>query len=243
MSIQVAPVKRDLVVKTSRERAFRLFTAGMDRWWPREHHIGKSPMKTIVVEPRVGGRWYTVSEDGTELDIGKVLTWDPPTRLVLAWQITADWAYDPAFVTEVEVGFIADGPRATRVSFEHRNLERYAAFAEGLRKQLDDPKGWHGSLDRFASVAAMKAVVTYESSADVMTKAPIHYPAHKARLDVFHARGDLLAIGVFADPREGSMAVFLTREAAEEFVREDPFVLNGVVAKVTIKDWNEVLMG
>jgi len=242
MSIQVAPVKRDLVVKTSQERAFRLFTTGMDRWWPREHHIGQSPMRTIVLEPRLGGRWYSVSEDGSECDIGKVLIWDPPTRLVLAWQITAEWAYDRALVTEVEVGFSAEGPKSTRVTFEHRNLERYAAAAEGLRKQLDDPKGWQGSLGRFAGVAAMKAVVMYESSADVMTKAPIQYPAHKARVDVFHARGDLLAVGIFGDPREGSMAVFQNREAAEEFVREDPFVLNGVVAKVTIKDWSEVLI-
>src|SRR5215212_10047317 len=105
MSITIAPVKKQLVVKTDPERAFRLFTDGIDRWWPREHHIGKSPMKRILVEPRVGGRWYAISEDESECDIGKVLIWEPGKRLVLAWQITAEWTFDPTFVTEVEVRF------------------------------------------------------------------------------------------------------------------------------------------
>jgi uncharacterized protein len=83
----------------------------------------------------------------------------------------------------------------------------------------------------------MKAVVLYQSAPDVMTKAPIHFPAHKARLDEFHRRGDLLAVGTWADPREGSMAVFRTRDAAEEFVK------NGVVSAYQIKDWDESLLG
>src|SRR5262245_38741071 len=83
-----------------------------------------------------------------------------------------------------------------------------------------------------------KAVVLYHSAPDVMAKAPIYYPAHRARVDAFHARGELLAVGTWADPREGSMAVFRTRAAAEEFTRDDPFVVNGVVARYEIKDWN-----
>ena len=89
----------------------------------------------------------------------------------------------------------------------------------------------------------MKAVVLYQSAPDVMDKAPVHYPAHKRRLDAFHARGDLLAVGTWANPREGSMAVFRSRAAAEEFVKGDPFVLQGVVASHQIRDWNETLLG
>ena len=88
----------------------------------------------------------------------------------------------------------------------------------------------------------MKAVLFYESAADVLTLAPLHYPAHKARVDAFAARGELLAVGPWADPREGSMAVFRTRAAAEEFVHGDPFVREGVVASHEIKDWNETLL-
>ena len=89
----------------------------------------------------------------------------------------------------------------------------------------------------------MKAVVLYHPAPDVLEKAPLHFPAHKARLDEFQRRGELLAVGTWADPREGSMAVFRTRAGAEEFVRDDPFVRHGVVARHEIRDWNEVLLG
>lgn len=240
---KVEPVKKEVVVKGSRERAFRLFTSGMDRWWPREHHIGESPMREIVLEPSVGGRWYSISEDGSECDIGKVLAFEPGERLLLAWQITGGWKFDASFTTEVELRFFDDAPGRTRVTLEHRDLERYGEAAAALREQLDDPKGWQGNLEKFRASSERKGVVLYESSPDVLEKAPKHFAAHKARMDAFIARGLLLAIGPFADPREGSMAIFTSREAAEEFVKEDPFVLEGVVARATIKDWSESLLG
>ena len=87
-----------------------------------------------------------------------------------------------------------------------------------------------------------KCVVFYEPASDVATKAPIYFPAHKSRLDEFQARGDLLMVGTFADVEaDGSMAVFRTRAAAEEFIADDPFVLNGVVARHVLKDWDEIL--
>ena len=65
-----------------------------------------------------------------------------------------------------------------------------------------------------------------------------------ARADDFHARSTLLMIGTFANPQEeGSMAIFTTYQAAEEFARGDPFVLNGVVRAWHIRAWNEVLAG
>ena len=77
----------------------------------------------------------------------------------------------------------------------------------------------------------MRYVMLYESADDVVSKAPAHFPAHSARIEEFRARGDLVGIGTFGDPQtQGSMAIFRTREAAEEFAREDPFVLHGVVA-------------
>ena len=89
---------------------------------------------------------------------------------------------------------------------------------------------------------AMKYVMFYESAEDVMSKAPAHFPAHKERLDEFHARGDLLMVGTFGDPQtEGSMSVFRTREAAEQFASGDPFVLNSVVQRWYMREWNEVL--
>lgn len=153
----IEPVRKRVMVAASAERAFRVFTEGMDRWWPREHHIGTSPLKRAVLEPRAGGRWYAVSEDGSECDTGKVLVWDPPRRLVLAWQITAEWKFDANFLTEVEVSFIPEGPKRTRVELEHRNLDRYGAGAGDLRKSIDSPGGWGTMLEAFASVAALEA--------------------------------------------------------------------------------------
>jgi uncharacterized protein len=88
----------------------------------------------------------------------------------------------------------------------------------------------------------VKYVLFYVPVDDVASKAPAHFPAHSARLDEFHSRGTLLMVGTFGDPQEeGSMAIFTTREAAEEFVRGDPFVLNGVIRDWHIREWDEVL--
>jgi uncharacterized protein YndB with AHSA1/START domain len=149
----IDPIKKQIVVQTSQERAFAVFTAGIDRWWPRQHHIGTSPLKRAIIEPRVGGRWYAESEDGSECDTGKVLVWDPPRRLVLAWQITAQWQFDPSFVTEVEVTFTAQGPKETRVDFEHRNLERFGETAAEQAKQMGAPGGWPLTIEAFGRAA------------------------------------------------------------------------------------------
>jgi uncharacterized protein YciI len=91
---------------------------------------------------------------------------------------------------------------------------------------------------------ATKYVLLYTSADDVLSKAPAHFPAHSARLDEFHARGVLLAVGTFGNPQEeGSMGIFTSRDAAEEFARDDPFVVGGVVSGWEVRDWNEVQFG
>jgi uncharacterized protein YndB with AHSA1/START domain len=149
----IEPVIKQFVVEASQERAFQVFTDGIDRWWPREHHIGKSPLKRAVIEPKMGGRWYAICQDDTECDTGKVLAWDPPRRLVLSWQLTAQWVFDSSFVTEIEVTFTAEGPNRTLVRFEHRNLERYGEAAPELRKRIAAQDGWGKTLDAFKHAA------------------------------------------------------------------------------------------
>jgi hypothetical protein len=146
----IEPVKKQITVNTAREHAFKVFTAGINRWWPREHHIGKSPLKEILLEQRAGGRWYSVCEDGSECDVGKVLSWEPPGRLLLAWQINAEWKYDPQFVTEVELTFTALTATQTEVTLEHRDLERFGEKAAELRKMIGSPTGWGKIMDEFA---------------------------------------------------------------------------------------------
>jgi hypothetical protein len=150
-TIQPAPVRRTVTVQANRAKAFEIFTAGFGRWWRRTGAgIGRSAMKTAVLEPFAGGRWYEIGEDDVQTDWGRVLAWEPNGRLLLAWQIGADWRFDPDLVTEVEVRFIAEGPNTTRVELEHRNLERIGEAAARYRALIDSPDGWMDKLEKFA---------------------------------------------------------------------------------------------
>jgi hypothetical protein len=159
MNLQItpAPVRKTIRVKAPQARAFSVFTAGMARWWRPEHHIAKTPFVDIVVEPRLGGRWFERDKDGAECEWGKALLWEPPARLIFDWQITAAWQYDPDFVTELEIRFIAEGPNDTRVELEHRDLEKFGDKATEIRASLDSPEGWNGALAAYTSVAAQAA--------------------------------------------------------------------------------------
>ena len=153
-TIQPAPVRKTLTVAAIPERAFEVFTAGFDRWWPRSHTIGKGVLKQAVLEPRAGGRWYGIDDDGSEATWGEVLIWEPPGRVVLAWRIGADWQYHSDLLTEVEVTFTAEASGKTRVDFEHRHLERLGDAAASLREALDSAGGWTGILQSYADVIA-----------------------------------------------------------------------------------------
>ena len=155
MTVQtIAPVRKQISVEVSAERAFEVFTSRMASWWKPGHHIGENPFTDIVLEPHVGGRWAEVDADGRECTWGKVLAWDPPQRVVLAWQLDGTWSYDASLVTEVEVRFVSEGPSTTRVELEHRNLDRFGELAETTRESLDGTEGWSGLLALFAATAA-----------------------------------------------------------------------------------------
>jgi uncharacterized protein YndB with AHSA1/START domain len=134
--IRIAPVRKQLVVKASQSRAFAVFTGEMSRWWPATHSILKSPLKESIVEPRVGGRWYAVGEDGSTCQTGYVIAWQPPHSVVLAWQISPDWQYDAELVTEVEVcrGF---APRLGRYSRRVQDFSGKQIKEVGTHAQQD----------------------------------------------------------------------------------------------------------
>jgi uncharacterized protein YndB with AHSA1/START domain len=153
----IAPVRRELTVPISAQQAFTLFTEGYNSWWIG-HHIGSADLAEVVLEPRVGGRWYERGVDGSECDWGRVLVFEPPTRLVVTWQINAKWEYDPDpdHASEVEVRFTEENGQ-TKISFEHRHLERLGADAEDLAKQVAAPNGWSGILDLYVEAAKAAA--------------------------------------------------------------------------------------
>ena len=88
----------------------------------------------------------------------------------------------------------------------------------------------------------MKYVLFYEVGDDVMAKIREHNPEHRARWARYQDRGELLMIGPFTDLRDGAMAVFTTRAAAEEFAAGDPFVVHGVVRRWRVAEWMEALV-
>jgi uncharacterized protein YndB with AHSA1/START domain len=152
-AVYVEPVVKTIRVQATPARAFEFFTAHMSRWWPPSYSISptRTPIAEVVLEPRAGGRWYERGIDGSECDRGRVLVWEPPTRIVIAWQINAAWQFDPTLLTEVEVRFAARESGTTEVKLEHRRLERFGDSVAGMRAILDSDTGWSGLLEQYAS--------------------------------------------------------------------------------------------
>jgi uncharacterized protein YndB with AHSA1/START domain len=143
-------------VNASIEQAFRAFTASLNRWWPREYHIGQAEMAEAILEQGEGGRWYEKCVDGTECNWGQVLLWEPPHRLVVTWQINGMWQYDPdpAHASEIDIRFTAAGPNQTSIQLEHRHIERLVepqGLVDGIEQQGG---GWNTVLERFGAFAA-----------------------------------------------------------------------------------------
>jgi uncharacterized protein YndB with AHSA1/START domain len=135
--------------------AWQVFTEKMGTWWPLAvYKIGKAKAVDAVIEPHVGGRWFERGDDGSMCQWGSVLAWEPPSRLVLSWDISADWQYDPTLKTEIEVRFTADGSNLTRVELEHRHLDRYGARRDQMRQIYDTEGDWGRLLEAFARAAA-----------------------------------------------------------------------------------------
>ena len=150
----IEPVRRDVTVAASVEETFRLFTDDIGAWWPVESHSmaadrdDGSTVRELVFEPTPGGRLYEIGSDGTEGTWGRVLTWEPPHRLVLAWK--PNLRDEPE--TEVEVTFTAV-EHGTRVDLEHRGWDLLGDRAE--QGAASYRSGWAFILgERFATAAA-----------------------------------------------------------------------------------------
>ncbi len=152
----IAPVRKTVRVKAPVDHAFEVFTSGLMRWWPLDHGVGKKPIQKVLIEPRLGGRWLEIAEDGTETPVATITLWQPPHRLVMIWQINAQWKPDSAMQSEVDVSFTADGPEATVVELLHHKFETMGAEA-GASMRKDVNGGWPGLIDRYAQEAERNA--------------------------------------------------------------------------------------
>ena len=153
--MSIEPVRHSIEVTCAPPRAFALFTVNMGKWWPGGRTPAANPAVDVVVEPEVGGRWYEVDAQGHETQWGKVVAYDAPDRLILGWQLGRDFRYEPDLLTEVEIRFTATASGGTRVTLEHRDLERFGDYALERRAQVDG--GWPSRLADFATFTETEA--------------------------------------------------------------------------------------
>jgi uncharacterized protein YndB with AHSA1/START domain len=141
-SLVIEVVRKVVTVDCAVEEAFRVFTEDAMSWWPVATHSIHETVREIVFEPGEGGEVYEVSTAGEKGHWATVTGWDPPARLVLAWNILER----PGEQTEVEVRFTPEGA-GTRVELEHRGWE---ALAEGASdKRADYDTGWDHVLGKY----------------------------------------------------------------------------------------------
>ena len=150
--MSIEPVRHSIEVALPPDRAFALFTSCMGDWWPHAQTPAATPAVDVIVEPKIGGRWYEVDAQGAETQWGKVVAFDPPARLILGWQLGRDFKFEPDLLTEVEITFAPTASGGTLVDLEHRDLERFGDYAEERRTQING--GWPSRLADFAHFAA-----------------------------------------------------------------------------------------
>ncbi len=135
-------IQKAMTVARPIEATFRTFM-DIGSWWPRTHSYDRARAKDIFLEGRVGGRFYERYTDGEELEIGKVMTYDPPRRVVFTWQ-----GPDFEAPTQVEVTFHVQG-EGTRVELIHSGWERIGTKAK--HGPDDFNKGWDPVLEAYVA--------------------------------------------------------------------------------------------
>jgi uncharacterized protein YndB with AHSA1/START domain len=148
-----APVRRAITVSVPPREAFEAFTERFADWYPPEYTWSGEVLETIGIEPREGSLCFERGPHGFRCDWGRVLAWDPPDRLVLAWQVSPkrEPQPNPAQASEIEIRFECEDPSATRVEFEHRGFARHGEGAGEYRDAMDSEQGWDYILGRYAA--------------------------------------------------------------------------------------------
>lgn len=138
----IEAVRKSVTVDCTVEEAFRIFTADVQSWWPTDtHSLHGEKVRTVVFEEHEGGEVYEIASSGEKGHWATVVSFEPPSRLVLAWEVNPR-----ALGTEVEVRFRPESG-GTRVELEHRGWDRLAEDAEAKRGDYDS--GWDLVLDKY----------------------------------------------------------------------------------------------
>jgi uncharacterized protein YndB with AHSA1/START domain len=145
-------VRSEVDVAVPPERAFAVFTDGMDTWWPRSHHVQSGTLTRIGMDPGVGGGLWEENDAGEVCVWGRVLSWDPPREFSFSWLIGTDWAppTPEAHGSRVTVTFTA-AAAGTHVACVHDRLDVHGTGWESIRDAVASDGGWPEGLRRFAA--------------------------------------------------------------------------------------------
>ena len=155
MALRRPPIRQATLVRRDAAHTFESFVSTIGQWWPlRPLSAGQDRVVDVVFEREPGGRVFEVWDDGTTVDWGRLLVWEPPRRFVMTWRMT------PA-PTEIELRFRALGPALTRVEVEHRGWEALSdeqvaaecALPGGGYSGGSYTRGWTMILERFTEAA------------------------------------------------------------------------------------------
>ena len=144
-----------VIVEAPLEHAFDVFVKRVHEWWPRPYRLGDGERVALWFESHVGGAWRERTSQGSECDWGRVLTWEPPRRLVLSWEIPVSFTPEPnpEKASRVEVEFIASGPDQTAVRLVHSEFENHGEGWESMRAMVTEEAGWPSILKAYAALA------------------------------------------------------------------------------------------
>ena len=149
-AIKIKPIEKQIKVGLDQETAFRLFTEGMDKWWPlATHSVGEEQAESCVFEGRVGGRIYETMKDGSQAEWGQVLVWEPFGKVTFTWYPSRT----PESAQEVTVEF-NEIPGGTRVNLVHTGWETLGDKAQSGRVGYDF--GWDIVLANYIITATRK---------------------------------------------------------------------------------------
>jgi uncharacterized protein YndB with AHSA1/START domain len=149
---ETTAVRTSIEVAAPPERAYEVFTGGIDRWWNRDHHVLPGTLKEIGVEPREGGALWEEMDSGERCTWGRVLVWDPPRGFAFSWMIGPDWGVpaSDAPASRVTVSFTpTEG--GTLVELVHDRLDAHGEGWEKVRSGVGADGGWPNGLRLFAA--------------------------------------------------------------------------------------------
>lgn len=150
-------IKQSLIIPIPVHKAFQYFTNELNSWWPKEYTWSGEVLEKIAIEPRENGRCYERGPHGFECDWGRVLTWDPPYRILFTWQISPNRVPEPnpEKVSEIEVLF-KEEKNKTNITFIHRDFEKHGENAESYKQLLESPQGWPFILNKYKEQVSAK---------------------------------------------------------------------------------------